>query len=217
MDIIYSDVWTDAAAAGRAADASITYSYNNLSTAKPVNNASCLSPTGWDGLCRIVINYEADIHPLWALARTAADNVTDATCTSCHNGANQANAGFLDLSNNAVSQNADWFGAYSQLLQAHDEIDAAGNPVTVPGPPDANGNPTTVNVQTTPSIRAGLPSQSAFFAKFTVAANGTCPGPTQPHCTNGQAWLSPDELKLLSEWVDIGAQYYNDPFAAPKN
>jgi hypothetical protein len=27
--------------------------------------------------------------------------------------------------------------------------------------------------------------------------------------------LSPVELRLLTEWVDIGAQYYNNPFNAP--
>jgi hypothetical protein len=27
--------------------------------------------------------------------------------------------------------------------------------------------------------------------------------------------MTPAELRLLSEWVDIGAQYYNNPFAAP--
>jgi hypothetical protein len=27
--------------------------------------------------------------------------------------------------------------------------------------------------------------------------------------------LNPAELKLVSEWTDIGAQYFNDPFAAP--
>ncbi len=30
-------------------------------------------------------------------------------------------------------------------------------------------------------------------------------------------FMSPSELRLLSEWLDIGAQYYNDPFAAPEN
>ena len=30
-------------------------------------------------------------------------------------------------------------------------------------------------------------------------------------------WLSPAELKLVSEWTDIGAQYFNDPFLAPLN
>jgi hypothetical protein len=24
-------------------------------------------------------------------------------------------------------------------------------------------------------------------------------------------------MRLLSEWVDIGAQYYNNPFVAPTN
>ena len=28
-------------------------------------------------------------------------------------------------------------------------------------------------------------------------------------------YLSPVELKLLREWLDIGGQYYNDPFVAP--
>jgi hypothetical protein len=29
--------------------------------------------------------------------------------------------------------------------------------------------------------------------------------------------LTPVELKLVSEWTDIGAQYFNDPFLAPLN
>jgi len=28
-------------------------------------------------------------------------------------------------------------------------------------------------------------------------------------------WLTPAELRLISEWIDIGGQYYNDPFVAP--
>jgi len=27
--------------------------------------------------------------------------------------------------------------------------------------------------------------------------------------------LMPAELKLVSEWIDLGAQYFNDPFVAP--
>jgi hypothetical protein len=41
-----------------------------------------------------------------------------------------------------------------------------------------------------------------FFSKF--AAGGSHAG-----------WLSPAELRLVSEWLDIGAQYFNDPFAVP--
>jgi hypothetical protein len=28
-------------------------------------------------------------------------------------------------------------------------------------------------------------------------------------------FLTPAELRLISEWLDIGGQYYNDPFVAP--
>jgi hypothetical protein len=27
--------------------------------------------------------------------------------------------------------------------------------------------------------------------------------------------MTPAELRLVSEWLDIGGQYYNDPFVAP--
>jgi hypothetical protein len=27
--------------------------------------------------------------------------------------------------------------------------------------------------------------------------------------------LTPAELRLIAEWVDIGAQYYNNPFDVP--
>ena len=43
---------------------------------------------------------------------------------------------------------------------------------------------------------------TGFFAEFD--AGGTHNG-----------WLSPAELRLVAEWIDIGAQYYNDPFAIP--
>ena len=28
--------------------------------------------------------------------------------------------------------------------------------------------------------------------------------------------LNPAELKLIAEWLDIGGQYYNNPFAVPQ-
>ena len=32
---------------------------------------------------------------------------------------------------------------------------------------------------------------------------------------NHVGFLSPSELKLIAEWLDIGGQYYNDPFVTP--
>ena len=37
------------------------------------------------------------------------------------------------------------------------------------------------------------------------------------HPVIARAGLTPAELRLISEWVDIGGQYYNDPFAVPVN
>ena len=70
----------------------------------------------------------------------------------------------------------------------------------------------------TRSVVPGAANSSRFFTIFTDAYTGTT-----KHCSQAGGtgpcipWLSVDELKLLSEWVDIGAQYYNNPFAAPMN
>jgi hypothetical protein len=77
--------------------------------------------------------------------------------------------------------------------------------VTVPGPPDANGQQTRVLVTLGPPMVAGNAKGSTqFFNEF--ATGGTHAG-----------YLSPAELRVISEWLDIGAQYFNNPFdpAAP--
>ncbi len=61
----------------------------------------------------------------------------------------------------------------------------------------------TVGVGNSMSVN-GARSSSRFFTLFDTGG---------AH----EGWLTSAELKLLSEWLDIGAQYYNDPFAAPVN
>jgi hypothetical protein len=97
--------------------------------------------------------------------------------------------------------------AYRQLLFARPELELVNGALvvrTVPGPPDDNGIPTQVPVTLPASMGAGNARGSRFF---TVMNNPTHAG-----------MLSPAELRLLSEWLDIGAQYYNDPFPpTPQN
>jgi hypothetical protein len=50
----------------------------------------------------------------------------------------------------------------------------------------------------------GARASTGFFSRFD--AGGT-------HAD----WLTPAELRLIAEWLDIGGQYYNDPFMAPVN
>jgi hypothetical protein len=73
---------------------------------------------------------------------------------------------------------------------------------------DAMGNPTplTINIGIPPSMSRGSALGSArFFNKF---ANFDAATDTVDH----RGLLNPSELKLLSEWLDIGGAYYNNPF-----
>jgi len=214
--IRYVDVWTDPATAGRPADVPFQFSYADLGTPAPTS-ADCIN--GWRSGCRITIHYERHIHPLWARPRIAlaADGVTvlaDNTCTRCHTsrtaaGAAQVPAGQLDLTDGAAADEPDQFRAYRHLLAPHNQQELVGGVLrdrqVLIGIDPATGQPQFGPVSVPPSLRAGSANGSLrFFAKF--AATGS-------HA----AWLTTAELKLVSEWVDSGAQYFNDPFAAPLN
>jgi hypothetical protein len=72
---------------------------------------------------------------------------------------------------------------------------------------DNNGNPIPVTdtVTVSATLRAGQARNSgAFFDRF--ATGGVHEG-----------WLSAAEQRLIAEWIDLGAQLYNDPFRVPEN
>lgn len=224
VDMKYADLWTDTVAAARAADVNMQYRYNLLdaSLSRPVNRNSCadsndLNVDGWTGECRVVINYEEHIHPIWSLVRVdPADAMIDRTCTSCHSATGYMAGIQLDLSDGTSDLNNRHFKSYRELVSNDNQLDAMGNEVLVDsGQVDADGNPILVPVTVARSVIPGNANASLFFAKFT-AGNGMT-----PHCSDVggvcEPWLSVHELKLISEWVDIGAQYYNNPFDAPEN
>ena len=221
VDLVYEDVWTDETAAGRPRDTAFAYRYADLATPVPVAPA-CL--TQWRAGCRIVINYETHIHPLWG-----RDRGSD-TCTSCHAtrdamGNPQVPAAQLDLSDGESSDQPAHFKSYRELLFNDNEqeivmgalrdrlvqaTDANGNPLFETDENgnlilDAAGNPIPVMVPVTvrPVMStAGALASRRFFDLF--APGGSHAGR-----------LDPAELRLIAEWLDIGAQYYNDPFAVP--
>ena len=200
VDVLFTDVWTDPAL--RAPDASITYRYDDLSTSAPVSQA-CRDD--WISSCRTVINYETHIHPLWSVNRGAA------TCTSCHsptadNGNPRVPFAQLDLSDGASSDEPDHFKSYRELLFQDNEQELVGGVLqdrTFVGT-DADGNPVTLTVPVTPSMfTSGASASTGFFSIFD--AGGSHAGR-----------LTAAELRLIAEWLDIGAQYYNNPFDAPQ-
>jgi hypothetical protein len=162
----------------------------------------------WASNCRVTIHYEQHIHPLWSVDRAAG------TCTTCHNPADaaaapQVPAGQLDLTDGPSDEEATQFRAYRELL-FNDNEQALNNGVLEDrmvqiGVDPVTGQPQFAPVQVSPPAVAGSARTSRFFRVFDMG------GGTVDH----RGFLSPAELRLLAEWLDIGAQYYNDPFAAP--
>jgi hypothetical protein len=212
VNVAFDDVWTDPAV--RAPDASFSYRYGDLDTTSPTT-LDC--ETRWSAGCRIVINYETIVHPLWALPRLITDPMdptivlADHTCTTCHSPRDAANAlrvpaGQLDLSDGPSPDQADHFNSYRELLftdnrqtlnmGALEDECAQTDPVT---------GLCVAFFTVSPSMAAGSANASGvFFNRFN--AGGTHEG-----------YLSDAEKRLIAEWLDIGAQYYNNPFAAPLN
>jgi len=213
--IRFTDVWTDPVAAGRAPDAPFTYDYADLTTPAPTT-ADCV--TGWRAGCRITIHYERHIHPLWSKPRVtlAADGTVlrDDTCVACHSaraadGSARVPAAQLELTDGPSADVPTQFQAYRELLatDAAQEVvnGALQDRLVQTGIDPVTGLPQFSTVPVAPALSAGSASASVtFFSLF--APGGTHAGR-----------LTPVELKLVSEWTDIGAQYFNDPFAAPLN
>jgi hypothetical protein len=213
-DVVYEDVWTDPAAAGRAPDAPFAYRYADLDTTAPTT-AACLA--SWQAGCRITLHYEAQIHPLWSKPRItlAADGVTvlaDDTCTSCHSdrdaqGMPRVPAGQLELTDAASADQPLQKHAYRELLAGDNEQELVDGTLrdrmVQVGTDPVTGEPQFAPLPVPASLAAGNARASVrFFSLF--APGGSHAGR-----------LTPAELRLVSEWVDIGAQYFNDPFTAP--
>jgi hypothetical protein len=228
-DVVYDEVWKTAPV---PAD-SFAYSYSALTTTPPTN-AGCVP---WTATCRITIHYQSigtparpgHIHPLWSVVRTPAAGTIDTnndgvqettyTCTSCHSRVDVAAAvrlpdASLELTDEVSDEDPLQLRAYRQLLFARPELELLNGAVVLRQVPlldadgdqvvDDNGNPVFFNPQLPASMGVGNARGSRFF---NVMNNATHAG-----------MLSPAELRLLSEWLDIGAQYYNDPFPpTPQN
>ncbi|MEM7365103.1 MAG: hypothetical protein AAF525_13850 [Pseudomonadota bacterium] len=231
MNLVFEDVWTDPAQ--RTPDDMFELRFQDLETEAPLRSA-CL--TDWQASCRITVHYDAHISPIWEVDRRIfdVDEVTvleDRTCIACHTpvddmGMAQIPEAQLDLRSVPSTDQADHLQGYRELLFNDVErevvdgvlvplmvpvFDNNGNQVFLLDPDgelvlDAEDNPIpitqTVNVNPTLSTN-GANNSDRFFDLFV-------PGGTHAE------YLSDAELKLISEWIDLGGQYYNDPFVVPQ-
>jgi hypothetical protein len=242
-DVIYDGIWTVGTTPPQA-DIPFAYPYVNIAAGtypftslpagatglneSPPLNANCAP---WSAQCRITIHYDDDpvkqlfMQSVWSLAsRTNTVNgvpMTSTTCSVCHDPVNatamvQVPQGQLDLTGSASSVDTTVVTSYEQLLFAHNAQTLNMGVlqdllVPAPGPPDpVTGLPTTIMVPVSlaPPMTAGSAAGStAFFRMF----DGSFPDPVLDHT----GYLSPAELRLIAEWLDIGGQFYNDPFVAP--
>jgi hypothetical protein len=225
-NVVYDEIWKN----GAVPTDSFAYNYQDLVGVTPPTSAGCFPV--WTVTCRITIHYATapastrlgHLHPLWSLPRPTAgvdDNMDGVlefpdTCTMCHTRVNPADnttqlpAGTLELTDEDSNADPLQKEAYRQLIFTRDALQLVnGALVRVPllnpdGTPrlDADGNPTFATLGA--PMNAGNARGSRFFS---VMNNATHAG-----------MLSNAELRLISEWLDIGAQYYNDPFPpTPQN
>jgi len=230
--ISYVDVWSDTSE--RVVEAESLFSYDELLTTAPVSD-NCQQ--SWQKHCRISIHYPVHIQPLFELDRPVLDDtglieLAQNRCTSCHSrsdsdGLVRVPLAQLDLSGSPSTDDAFFTTAYRELLVNDNEqeivegilldklvpvLDGNGDPVFETDEEgelilDADDQPivvmTTVTVRAAMSL-AGAVSSQRFFGLFS-------PGGSH------QDRLNDAELRLLTEWLDLGGQYYNDPFAVPTN
>lgn len=229
-DIVFEDVWADPDTT--AVTESFSLAYGDMLSPIPISQ-SCAQ--NWTTLCRIVINYADHIQPVFEVDRRTFDTegmeISDQTCVSCHapvdaDGVTQVPAGQLDLTNQVSLDNPDQLTGYRELLFNDNEVevvdgvlvdrlipalDGNGNPIFERDEDgelilDPEGNPipvmVTVNVPASARASSAIASDT-FFALFSTGSH--------------TGWLSDAELKMIAEWLDLGAQYYNNPFDVPQD
>ena len=230
-NIEFDDVWADDSVSTPAE--SFSYRYQDLDTPLPVTQ-SCAQ--NWTALCRTVINFPDHIAPMLILERQTFDDdmvlIADNTCTSCHspsdeNGEIRVPVGQLDLRSDPSPEEAAFTTSYRELMFNDNEqevvegalldrivpvLDNDGNPPFLFDEEgelvlDAEDNPipitTTVGIGSSMSVNGAL-SSGRFFNRFNDGNSHT-------------GMLSEAELRLIAEWLDIGGQYYNNPFDAPED
>jgi hypothetical protein len=203
-DPVYSDVWADTTKAGVSARAAISLKYggnpnpaDDLATAAPVNG---------------VINYPEHIQPLWTRTRGTGGAHT---CVACH-----ADPVKLDL--RATNAGTGRLVSYEELLIGDPQLDpVTGLPATrlVQGVPEIQRQAPLVETSSGAANSAGLARKSRLMeilsGQTLLAGSGARTAHPNPPETapNHATLLNKAEKRLLAEWMDLGGQYYNDPFA----
>jgi hypothetical protein len=194
-DMSFTDVWTDPTAADVVAAASA----GRRPSPAAKDPDLVVSYTGSTGLTTTapgngVINYEDHIAPLWAKYN----------CVSCHDGSANTTAGRHALNLSSTVGGAGRFVSYDTLLIGDPQLDAQGRPVleAVDGQLRVVQN----DAQVTPGFARSSHLIEVLFNQQLKSAYALG---TTNHSTLLN--MSAGEKRLVSEWIDLGAQYFNSP------
>jgi hypothetical protein len=201
---VYADVWADTAQAAVKARPAISLLYSG--NADPADDLATPAPVNG------VINYIEHIQPLWTRSR-GLNGVN--TCTNCH-----ADTVKLDL--RATEAGTGRMVSYEELLLGDPVFDANGRPVVQlrDGVPEVVRGPALVETSSGAAGSAGQARKSRlgeimWGQTLLASADARLAHPNPPTTApNHATLLNKAEKRLLAEWMDLGGQYFNDPFDA---
>ena len=203
-NIEYQDIWTDLGVANVEMGTPFANSYIEL-----INNDSDSRHTdaAINKLACGIINYPEHIQPIWEKTRGLLGRDS---CGNCHD--ESSPAGGLAIS--STLSNNGRYKSYENLLTGTVELNAEGNAALIV---DNQGlsHPKRSNpaVRTGNNVASGLARGSHLMEVLTnteLKAPQTLTAVGQR--TDHGKMMSSIELRLISEWIDIGAQYFNQPY-----
>ena len=203
-DMVYTDVWADTTQAGVKARAPITMRYTG--NANAADDLVTAVPS------KGIINYPTHIAPLWTRARAANGVAGAGTCTTCH-----ADAVKLDL--RATVSGTGRLTSYEELVLGDPVIDAKtglpkfrvedGVQIVERGAALVE----TMSGNATGMARSSRLTEIMFGETLKAGDDALLAHPKPPATAPDHSkLLNLAEKRLIAEWMDLGGQYYNDPF-----
>ena len=202
-DLSYSDGWADTSKAGVTARPTIVIKYTG--NANPADDLATAVPANG------IINYPDHIQPLWTRSR-GAGGVN--TCTNCH-----ADTAKLDLRGTIAGSGR--LVSYEELLIGDPVIDpVTGQPVTrlEEGVPVLVRNAALVQNMAGGAegiTRASRLGEIIYGEQLRASAEARSVHPNPPGTAPDHGTLlNAAEKRLVTEWMDLGGQYFNNVLAS---
>lgn len=150
------------------------------------------------------------------------DGVGDETCVSCHttttaNGT-QVPYGQLDLTTDPNQDPNDRFRSFQQMFNTRQGRFFDGMNLQIFTIPDGMGGTIPDPAAQIPPIMTANGARSSYFIEKMTNTELDAGRPLSG-LVDHSGMLTDAELKMISEWIDLGAQNFNNPFdpAAPQN